>query len=300
MRYLIDSRSPSPEIIYLGRKSLCSKDPPSPLLLVSSQVHAEVLDTVQTSAISLRVTHQGIQFDSFAETCFIAQRLSRDYASIPGLVITIWPPHPDRPTDLIAIWRHLRKLRRELRDVPSLQQLSFFFENNEMAGWTHKGKALDLLHPRKDNESPFNDVTCIMDLFSRVRAAKATWFLPLGLRRSETTDNIRDWRNAVHDMMMGRMPVDEDVYSEETEEESSMQDSCDEDTESNLQYEGAMIAIDKLDAMNRRLFVDEWERFIELWCPHFESLGLEEYGGFKGEDHYIYTVDSLDDLEESR
>ena len=297
IHYLFDYRSPTPEVIYLGRQPLCSKDPPSPLLLVSSQVHAEVLDTVQTKPISLRVTHQGIQFDSLAETCFIAQKQSRDYASIPHLAITIWPPHPDRPMDLIAIWRHLRKLRRELRDVPSLQRVSFLFENNEMAGWTHKGKALDLLDPCNDDESPFNDLTCIMDLFSRVRAAKARWLLPLGLRRSETTDNIQSWRNACQAMMTGRIPVDEDAYSEENEEESSMQDYCDESTEWNLQHQNTEIARGKLDAMTIRLSVEEWERFIELWSPDFERMDYKEYTGFN-EGNYIYTVDSAETVEE--
>ncbi|KAL9070585.1 MAG: hypothetical protein Q9161_004755 [Pseudevernia consocians] len=289
LEYLVVFRSPTPETIYLGRKPLRFKDPPSPLLLVSSQIHAEVLDTIKTKAISLRVTHHGIQFDTYAETCFIAQRQSRDYASISHLVITIWPPHPDRPTDLIAIWRHLRKLRRELRDVPSLQKVSFLFENNEMAGWTHKGKALDLMHPREDDESPFNDLTCIMDLFSRVRAAQATWYLPFGLRRSETTDYIRSWRNHYQAMMMGRIPVDEDAYSEEDEEDSSLQDYIDETTEWNLR-QGTGIARGKLDAvtrLSRRMSWGEWKR----------RVGYKEYEGM---DHYIHTSRSLESLDACR
>ena len=292
LHHLFDHRSPTPEVIYLRRKPLCSKDPPSPLLLVNSQVHAEVLDTVQTTPISLRVTHQGIQFDSFAETCFIAQKRSRDYAGIPHLIITIWPPHPDRPIDQIAIWRHLRKLRRELRDVPSLQRVSFLFENNEMAGWTHKGISLDLLNLYFKDESAINDLTHIMDLFSRVRAAKATWYLPLGLKHSETTDEIRSWRNVYQAMMMGRIPVDEDAYSEENEEESSRQDEDDEHTECELQWKNTRIARDKLDAMPGRMSAGDWHRFIELWSPNFESatFGFNEYD-------YIDMADTLSEDE---
>ena len=277
IRYLFIYRSPTPEVIYLRRNPLPSQDSSSPLLLVSRQVHAEVLDTVKTKPISLRVTHQGIQFDSLAETCFIAQKRSRDYASIPHLFITIWPPHPDRPIDLIAIWRHLRQLRRELRDVPSLQQVDFLFENNEMAGWTDKGNALKLLGFGHYADLPFDDLTCIMDLFSRVRAAKAAWCLPFGLRRGETTDCIRDWRNAYQAMMMGRIPVDEDAYSEENEEESSRQDEIDKDTAWDLQWRNNQIARDKLDAMTGRMSMVEWHHFIELWSPDFEiALGFDE------------------------
>ena len=291
IRYLFIYRSPTPELIYLRPKTLPSKDPPSPLLLVSSQVRAEVLDTVQTKPISIRVTHQGIQFDSLAETCFIAHKRSRDYASIPRLFITIWPPHPDRPIDLIAIWRHLRKLRRELRDVPSLQRVDFLFENNELAGWTHKGEALDLLGFSHYGELPFNDLTCIMDLFSRVRAVKAAWCLPFGLRPGETTDDIRSWRNAYQAMMMGRISVDEEAYREENEEESSRQDEVDEDTAWNLQWKNTRIALDKLDAMPGRMSMYEWQDFIELWSPDF-STTFEFY-----EDDYVDTAETISEDE---
>ena len=291
IRYLFIYRSPTPEVIYLRRKPLSSKDSPSPLLLVNSQVRAEVLDVVQTIPISIRVTHQGIQFDSLAETCFIAQKRSRDYASIPRLFITIWPPLPDRPIDVIAIWRNLRKLRRELRDVPSLQRVDFLFENNEMAGWTDKGKALDLLNPVNDDEWPFNDLTDIMNLFSRVRATKAIWTLPFGLRRSETTDNIRSWRNAYQAMMMGRIPVDEDAYREETEEESSRQDEIDEYTAWELQWKNTQIARDKLDAMPGRISMFEWQDFIELWSPNFGiAVGFDEAD-------YVDTAETISEDE---
>ena len=291
IRYLFIYTSPTPEVIYLRRKPLPSKDPPSPLLLVSRQVHAEVLDTVRTEPISLRVTHQGIHFDSLAETCFIAQKRSRDYASIPRLYITIWPPHPDRPIDLIAIWRHLRKLRRELRDAPSLQRVDFLLENNELAGWTNKGEALRLLGFSHYGDLPFNDLTCIMDLFSRVRAAKAIWCLPFGLRRGETTDKIRSWRNSYQAMMMGRIPVDEEAYREENEEQSSRQDEIDGDTAWDLQWKNTQIARDKLDARTGPMSMYEWQDFIELWSPDFRIL----YGF--DEDKYVDTAETISEDE---
>ena len=291
IRYLFIYRSPTPEVIYLQRKPLQSKDPPSPLLLVSSQVRAEVLDTVQTKPISLRVTHHGIQFDSLAETCFIAQKRSRDYASMPRLFITIWLPHPDRPIDLIAIWRHLRKLRRELRDAPSLQRVDFLLENNKMAGWTDKGEPLRLLGFSHYGDLPFNDLTCIMDLFSRVRAAKAIWCLPFGLRCGETTDDIRSWRNSYQAMVMGRIPVDEEAYREENEEESSRQDAIDDYTASKLQWKNTQIARDKLDAMTERMSWLEWQDFIELWSPDF-GIAFDF-----DEDDYVDTAETISEDE---
>lgn len=61
---LLDSREPAVETLYLKRRSDGSKDPPSPLPLANSQVRAEVVDMVQIYPIILRVTHQGILFDS--------------------------------------------------------------------------------------------------------------------------------------------------------------------------------------------------------------------------------------------
>ena len=137
-----------------------------------------------------------------AETCFIAQQIPRDYGSIPHLVVEIWPPHPDRPTDVIDIWRHLRKFRAELQGIPPLRRISFLFENNEIASWTHEGKALNLLDPCGENtkllEWGYNDVTYIMDLFARVSAKYARFYLPRGLEPGNPTKNVSNWLRNVN------------------------------------------------------------------------------------------------------
>lgn len=106
---LLDTPSPPPESIYLKQLPDGWKDLPSCLLQVSKQVRAEVLDTAQTLPISLRVDHQGIHFNTLGQTSLIAQQLPRDIRKISHLALEIWPPHPDRPTDAISIWKHLRK-----------------------------------------------------------------------------------------------------------------------------------------------------------------------------------------------
>ena len=295
---LVATRNPSPKAIYLKKVPDGSREPPSPLLLVNSQVRTEVLDLVQIWPIFLRVTHQGIQFGSMAETCFIAQQRSRDYGSIPHLVVEIWPPHPDRPTDTIDIWRHLRKLRAELRAVPLLQRISFLFADNEMASWTHNGKALDLLDSDDDDTEPLkwcNDVTYIMDLFARISATSARFYLPHGLDPGEITEHVRLRLRTVNAMIMGRIPIVEEAYSEEDKEEAEFQDWLDDYRESGLQIKGAKIARDKLDVMTRqgrmRLTQGQWEDFIAVWSPHFESLSPK---GFKGKLHYVYEDDPWD------
>lgn len=285
---LFDSQSPSAESIYLSKLPTNWRDPPPPLLLVNGQVHDEVMELVKTYPITLRVTHQGLHFDGLAETCFIAQRLPRDYSKMSHLFIEIWPPHPDRPVDMIHMWRHLRQLRAKLRDMPLLKQVSFFFKDNEMSTWTLDGKPLDVL---KSSNTPgcksflgmgVDDITTIMELFARVRVAKATFHMPRGLTPGETTESIRDSIQDTNAMMMGHIPIDEDVYNDEDEEDASYQDWADEDCQMDLERAGAEIAHDKLDFMTRKTTLNfsyqQWNEFIETWSPKFDHIEHPEYG----------------------
>ena len=294
---LFNSQSPSAKYIYLSGLAINSRDPPSPLLQVNGQIRDEVIELIQTYPITLRVTHHGRHFDGLAETCFIAQRRPRDYSTISHLVIEIWPPHPDRPVDMIHIWRHLRQLRTELRHMPLLKQVSFFFRDNEISTWTLDGKPLDVLRSRSMVflGMGVDDITTIMDLFTRVRVAEATFHMPHGLTPGETTESVRDFIQASNAMMMGRIPIDEDVYNDEDAEDASYQDWVDESCEADLEIAGAEIAQDKLDAMRGLLSYDEWDEFIKIWSPKF---GYIYRRGFEDEDdwrlHYVrdYSCES--------
>ena len=280
---LFNSQSPSVESIYLSRLPINWRDPPSPLLLVNGQVRDELIELVQTYPITLRVTHQGPHFDGLAETCFIAQRRPRGYSAITHLVMDIWPPHPDRPVDMIHIWRHLRQLRTELRNMSQLKQVSFFFRDNELSTWTLDGKALNVMKYRSNLflGVGIDDATTIMGLFTRVRVAKATFHMPHGLAPGETTDSVRDFVEETNEMMMGRMPVDEWVYNDEDEEDAKNQDSFEVDCEVDLEIAGAGFAKDKLDNMThngkRLLTFDQWDEFIEIWSPRLDYLYHREF-----------------------
>lgn len=128
---LSQSRDPPTKAIYSRDLPDDWTGSPSPLIIVSKQIRAEVFDLLQDQPIGLRITHQGIHYSFVAETSLIAQKLSRYISKLPRLFILIWPPHPDHPTQVIAIWRHLRRLRAELRRVPQLQQLAFIFAETD-------------------------------------------------------------------------------------------------------------------------------------------------------------------------
>ena len=293
---LLNSRNPSTETIYLSRLPSGWRDPPSPLLSVNGQVRDEVIELVQICPTTLRVTHQGSHYDSLAETCFVAQRRSRAFDKTAHLRIDIWPPHPDRPVDMIDIWRHLRKLRKRLRAVRLLKQISFVFRDNEMATWTLDGEPLNLLAPSWPAGSfpgmGGDDITNIMDLFTRVSAVKATFHMPHGLAPGKETEEVHGFLRANNDMMMGRIPIDEDVYKEEDGEQTKYQNYVEDRCRTGLEAKGTRIARKKLDAMTNdgrlRLTHSEWEDFISIWSPNFWLL---RFYGFKNYDalkkHYI-------------
>ena len=289
---LFNSQSPSAESIYLSRLPINWRDPPSPLLRVNCQIRDELIELVQTYPIILRVTHQGPHFDGLAETCFIAQRRPRDYSAISHLVIEIWPPYPDRPVDMIHTWRHLRQFRTELRNMSQLKQVSFFFKDNELSTWTLDGKAPSLLKYRSTLflGLGIDDVTTIMGLFTRVRVAKATFHMPHGLAPGETTDSIHDFVETTNDMMMGRIPMDEDVYNDEDEEDAKAQDWFEDCCQTDLEMAGAGIAKDKLDDMTNngkcRLRIDEWDEFIEIWSPRLDYLYHRDFDGMDDMDDW--------------
>ena len=305
---LSNFQSPPAKPIYLSRLPINWRDPSSPLLLVNGQVRNEVIEMVQTYPITLRVTHQGFHFDGLAETCLIAQRRPRDFSAISHLVIEIWPPHPDRPVDMFHTWTHLKQLRTELRDMPLLEQVSFFFRDNEMSTWTIGGKPLNVL--RSQTYYAFqgmgsDDVTTIIDLFTRVRVPEATFHMPRGLAPGESTEDVRYFIEDATAMMTGRIPIDEDVYNDEDEEIPGYQESVEEDCQWDLETKGAEIAHKKLDRMTRngmiKLSHNEFDEFIEIWSPKFECLypdGLAHMGDWRGKYASEFICDSDDEYSD--
>ena len=147
-----------------------------------------------------------------------------------------------------------------------------------MMKWTVDGEPLNILKSKSETFLGLgeDDITTIMDLFARVRVAKATFHMPDGLAPGETTEFVSDFLQSTTAMMMGRIPVDEDVYDTEDEGDEIWQDSVDSGCEWALGCEGACIARDKLDRMTNKgtgyLSYREWYNFIDIWHPEFELL----------------------------
>ena len=287
--HLMLTRHPPPKAIYFERE--CSRDPPSPLLSVSSQVRAEVLDLVQTWPIYLRVTRHGTRLGNLAETWLIAQQHSRDHGSIIHIVVEIWPPLEDRPVDMIDTWRHLRAIRM-LCAIPRLKKITVFFSDNEMASWLINGHAISLLNcltSYRHQMAPFpeNDVAHIMNLFSRMSPVNVCFQLPLGLGPGKPTEGVLHSLPVANEMMMGLVPNNDQGYSDDDEDEVKYQNVLDLEREDLLRQAGAAIAVQKLDIITERgairLTQAQWEDFIGFWSPDFSMLR----DGWKGKLHYV-------------
>ena len=113
-----------------------------PFLLVNKQVSQEVLDILKRrKQYVYRITWQEAGLDGLARSCIRARKIRvNDYASIPHLEVEIYPPHPDRPSDLINMLRSMQELCKELRENDRLQHISIVFIENDIATWSTAGK----------------------------------------------------------------------------------------------------------------------------------------------------------------
>lgn len=100
--YLVDRYSSSPVAIH--EMVLDPPESPVEILQVSKAVNTEVLDLLKHETSSdLRTCWQNPAFDGLAKSSFRAMDERLDYDHIPHLRIKIYPPHQDRPTDMICI-----------------------------------------------------------------------------------------------------------------------------------------------------------------------------------------------------
>lgn len=112
------------------------------LLLVSKQVSEEVLDLLRKrQQYVYRITGQRAGFDDLAMACLRARKIKPDdyCASIPHLRVEIYPPHPDRPTDMIIILKSVQDLCEQFLAVDRLRHVSVVFVENEIASWSADG-----------------------------------------------------------------------------------------------------------------------------------------------------------------
>ena len=115
---------------------------------------------------------------------FVSQKIPKSYGVLRALRVEIWPPHPDRPTEIYYIWRHIRKLRKELREASRISRLVISFTENKLAKWSRDGEPRRTL--REFDDYSRDDMQRIFDEFDRTdNIAEIRMRLPPSLRRNE-------------------------------------------------------------------------------------------------------------------
>lgn len=144
------SRCPSLKDVYSNVLCEVWKDMPSPLLAVNRQIRDEVCNILRRGGlITLRVTGQGINFDSVGLSSFIACQQCTFTGNIRRFRIEVWAPHPERPVETYYIWRNLRRLRDDLRACKQIRRIDILFKENDRYPWSQDGVLDEWLYTSK-------------------------------------------------------------------------------------------------------------------------------------------------------
>ena len=201
------------------------------MLRVSKKVNAEVRDLLQQEkTITLRVCWQDATLDGFAMSCLQSRGMRWDYDHIAHLRVEIYPRHPDRPTDMICIWKYVQSLCFDLKEASCVQKLSLRFMENQYAAWSFYGLPLETFECLHDMETQYAgwnasdgpgapytggweedrapwDILHILNLFRLLKnVTEAQIHLPLSV-----TDNVRlqEARKHTEEVMMQTTSLDD-------------------------------------------------------------------------------------------
>ena len=156
---------------------------PAEILQVSKAINTEVKDLLQQEkTFYLRICWQDATFDGFVRSCLQARGERLDYEHVGHLIIEIYPPHIDRPIDMVHIWRHVLKLCQDLKKASCLQHLSIHFMENEYAAWSLNRQPLDTMQLYGEKVSGSSDILHVLILFALLtNVTKAQIHLPAPL-----------------------------------------------------------------------------------------------------------------------
>lgn len=171
------------------------------ILQVSKAVHAEVKDLLQQEkTVNIRICWQDATFDGFIRSCGWARGTRLGYGNMAHLRIEIYPPHQDRPTDMVHIWKNVRKISGELSRLSKLQHISVYFMENKYAAWSLDGKPRDTLGLNYSSDQSPSDIIHILDLFKLLtNVAKTRIHLPDSLAEDVSLQKLRQ---ETEDVMM--------------------------------------------------------------------------------------------------
>lgn len=243
--YLLDQYTPSPTQIHeMVLDPLSWNKPPVELLQLSKTVNAEIQDLLQhESTFNLRICWQDAGFDGLAMSCFKAKGMRPDFDHIGHLRIEIYPPHEDRPIDMVYIWRHVQKLCYDLGGASCIRRLSLHFMENEYSAWSFEGIAEVTMDISSNTDPLPSDIISVLELFKLLKNVKnAQIHLPAGLSEDMSLQKVR--QEIEHAMMKIELLDDKHQKSViKTLEETIAKN------EETLKYCTGIFAQDKLDRL---------------------------------------------------
>ena len=186
------NRHPTPEAFYVEQLSGCWGVAPSPLLRASKQTRGEVIDLLRNEqSFTLRVTPYRKTFDSLGASCIVAQNRPSDLSGLPELVIELWAPYPKRSFEVICIWKHVRHVCGQLREVGPPPKLTIRFLDNSLAQWCVDGKSRYIINEGHG----WRDVEQLVTLFGYVYGVSVVQIdLPPSMRPDF---HLREWFDRV-------------------------------------------------------------------------------------------------------
>ncbi|KAL8752100.1 MAG: hypothetical protein Q9199_005976 [Rusavskia elegans] len=201
-------RQPTPHdihAVYFENMKDVWKDQPSPFLFLSKQIHAEFSDTLKNSEVCLNVTGQGITLDDAGLSASIAQNACRNLDKISHLRVDVWPPHPDRPVEILYIWKDLQRLRNKIVNCSKIQRLTLTFGNKGQFNWDDDGK-LRHMFDKATGIWAVADLTSLLDLFasvSNVRHAEVGFDKAIGKSQVPQCRKLLKYATRVATIMCG-------------------------------------------------------------------------------------------------
>ena len=127
LSYLHVSNRPTPWMLYRHTRTDPSPQK-SPLGSVSKQFREEMLEVLRRQRnFCYRISPKEATFDrlTLAHCRVLGKELP--YTGNPHLKIEIYPPHPDRPIDIVHIWRRVHTLCNRISTTLVIENLSIHF-----------------------------------------------------------------------------------------------------------------------------------------------------------------------------
>ncbi|KAL9123457.1 MAG: hypothetical protein Q9217_007102, partial [Psora testacea] len=241
---------------------------------VNTQFDKELCDVLRLQRnFCFRISSQGAGFDELALSCFRVLHRTLSHDEIPHLRVEIHPPHPDRPVDMVYIWRGVQKLCQDLRAASIIRSLEISFMEDGTALWSTNSIAHESMGVMPWAKNPANcDVSSILDNFARLtNVTRAEIHLPNSLE--EDPSDLQWFAQAIEDSITGVDPFNQEAVK--TSYELLVEDI--DRNEPDIKAATGRKSAAKLEAFygeSPRLTCVTLQKFQDLW-PHLDDIGLE-------------------------